>query len=194
MSGSTGERVAVVTASARSLPALTYSIDDDMVANITCTCPPRVASNARDRRDVEDEIEIELVVEGGVDRVHSNASEKRIAVGGCTYNGLSANIAAATRSVLNDEWLAQALRQPLTHQACEDVGWAASGKGDDHAHRPRRISLRPSEARDGRERGSARCQMQKISAGKFHFEPPSLFTSLDRLVGAGEQCGQFRRR
>src|SRR5215510_2646187 len=27
--------------------------------------------------------------------------------------------------------------------------------------------------------------MQKISAGKFHFEPP--FTSLDHLVGAGEQ-------
>jgi len=33
MSGSTGERVAVVTASARSLPPLTYSIDEDMVAN-----------------------------------------------------------------------------------------------------------------------------------------------------------------
>src|SRR6266508_2954441 len=30
--------------------------------------------------------------------------------------------------------------------------------------------------------------MQKLSAGKFHFEPPSSFTSLDHLVGAGEQC------
>jgi hypothetical protein len=28
--------------------------------------------------------------------------------------------------------------------------------------------------------------MQKISAGKFHFEPP--FTSLDHLVGAGEEA------
>src|SRR5215471_20809782 len=28
--------------------------------------------------------------------------------------------------------------------------------------------------------------MQKWSAGKFHFEPPSRFTSLDHLVGAGE--------
>ena len=27
--------------------------------------------------------------------------------------------------------------------------------------------------------------MQKLPAGKFHFEPP--FTSLDHLVGAGEQ-------
>jgi hypothetical protein len=34
MSGSTGERVAVVTARARSLPPLTYSIDEDMVAKL----------------------------------------------------------------------------------------------------------------------------------------------------------------
>src|SRR5262245_60022548 len=29
--------------------------------------------------------------------------------------------------------------------------------------------------------------MQKISAGKFHFEPPCRFTSLDHLVGGDEQ-------
>src|SRR5262245_31011422 len=29
--------------------------------------------------------------------------------------------------------------------------------------------------------------MQKISAGKFHFEPPSQFTSLDHLVSDSEQ-------
>jgi hypothetical protein len=31
--------------------------------------------------------------------------------------------------------------------------------------------LRPSNARDGRERGT-RGQMQKLSAGKFHLRPP----------------------
>src|SRR5262249_43381 len=36
--GSASERVAVVTASARSLPVLTYSIDEDMLGNMTCTC------------------------------------------------------------------------------------------------------------------------------------------------------------
>src|ERR1700722_12030775 len=40
MSGSAAERVAVVTASARSLPALTYAMDAGMEANMTCTCPP----------------------------------------------------------------------------------------------------------------------------------------------------------
>src|SRR5262249_28211153 len=34
--------------------------------------------------------------------------------------------------------------------------------------------------------------MEKISAGKFHFEPPSRFTSLDDLVGAGEQRRRHR--
>src|SRR5262249_40093060 len=40
MSGSASERVAVVTASARSLPALMYSITEGMEVNVTCTCPP----------------------------------------------------------------------------------------------------------------------------------------------------------
>jgi hypothetical protein len=49
-------------------------------------------------------------------------------------------------------------------------------------HLPRRINLRTRDARDDRQPGNARGQMQKISAGKFHFEPP--FTSFDHLVGA----------
>ena len=35
--------------------------------------------------------------------------------------------AAEFRSVLDDEWLAEPLRQPLTHQARDNVGRAASG-------------------------------------------------------------------
>jgi len=96
------------------------------------------------------------------------------------------NVAAAARPVLDHELLAETLRQPLTDQACDDVGAAAGSNGDDQAHRPRWKSLRLSETRGGRQRRSARGQMQKISAGKFHFEPP--FTSFDHLVGAGEQC------
>ena len=63
----------------------------------------------------------------------------------------------------------------------------AGTRGSDNAHRSRRIGLRPSDTRDRRQRGGACGQMQKISAGKFHFAPPSRFTSFDHLVGAGEQ-------
>jgi len=61
---------------------------------------------------------------------------------------------------------------------------ATSRKRYDNLHRPRWIGLRPRDARHGRQRGSARGQMEKISAGKFHFEPPSRFTSLEHFVGA----------
>jgi hypothetical protein len=64
---------------------------------------------------------------------------------------------------------AEPLRQRLTYQARDDVARPASRKTDNDAHRPRRIRLRESKARDGRQRGSARCEMEKISAGKFHF-------------------------
>src|SRR5215472_3736767 len=52
-------------------------------------------------------------------------------------------------------------------------------------YRPRRIVLRPRDAGYGRQGSSACCEMQKMSAGKFHFQPP--FTSFDHLVGEGEQ-------
>jgi len=55
----------------------------------------------------------------------------------------------------------------LAHQARENVGRIAGGGGEDEAHRPRRIGLRLRYTRDGRQRGSARGQMQKLSAGKF---------------------------
>src|SRR5262249_30850688 len=56
-------------------------------------------------------------------------------------------------------------------QARNDVGRAAGGNEDDHANRPYRIALRPRDARDRRQQGSAGGQMQKISAGKFHSVP-----------------------
>jgi hypothetical protein len=46
MSGSVSERVAVVTASARSLSALMYSIDPGIEANISCTCAPSKSVSA----------------------------------------------------------------------------------------------------------------------------------------------------
>jgi hypothetical protein len=73
----------------------------------------------------------------------------------------------------------------MRDQACGDIRGTAGGKPDEQAYRTVRISLRPSDARDRRQRGSARGQMQKFAAGKFHFEPP--FTSFDHFVGAGEQ-------
>src|SRR5207342_3767517 len=53
--------------------------------------------------------------------------------------------------------------------ATDHIGRPARRKWNDHADWPRRIGLRPCDARGGRECGSTRCQMQKLSSvGKFH--------------------------
>src|SRR6516164_4006198 len=54
----------------------------------------------------------------------------------------------------------------------EGVERATRRKWDHEPDRPRRIRLRPRDPRDRRQRGSARGQMQKISAGKFHLNLP----------------------
>src|SRR5262245_65308575 len=127
-----------------------------------------LAANARDRRDVADEIEVELVVERRVACVRRADEEEGVAVRRRTYDRLSADIGAAARPALNDEWLAEPLRQPLPDQTCEAVLRATGGSRHNQAHRLRRISLRPGEARHGWERSSTSYQMQKPTACRFH--------------------------
>src|SRR5262249_36919869 len=118
-----------------------------------------------------DEIEIELIVKHVGDPVSGNDQKQRMAVGGRTRHCLGGDLTLRARSVLDDEWLAETLRQPLTNQAREDVSWTAGRKAEHDPHRSRRVGLRESDARDGRQRGGARGQAEKISPGKFHFEP-----------------------
>src|SRR5262249_13935406 len=144
----------------------------------------RAIAYARDRRSVLDEIEIELIVKHVGDPVSGNDQKQRMAVGGRTRHYLGGDLPLRARSILDDEWLAETLRQPLTNQAREDVGWTAGRKADHDPHRPRRVGLRESDARDDRQRGGARGQTEKISAGKVYLKPPSRFTSLDHRSGA----------
>ena len=62
--------------------------------------------------------------------------QQRIAIRGRPRDRLGADVAAGAGAVLDDELLAEAVRQPLTHQARLDVGRPAGGKADDDAHRP----------------------------------------------------------
>src|SRR6516225_5189089 len=124
--------------------------------------------DACDRRDVADEIEIELVVERRIDCVESTDQEQRVAVGRGTHDRLGGDVAAGSRTVVDDERLTEPLRKPLTYQARRDVRTASGREANNDAHRPRRIGLRASETGGDRQRGRAHGQMQKISAAKFH--------------------------
>src|SRR5262249_40647554 len=61
------------------------------------------ADDGRDRRDVADEVEIDLVVERGVDRVVTTDKGRGEAVGGAGQAGCGADIAPAAGRVLDDE-------------------------------------------------------------------------------------------
>src|SRR5262245_27725331 len=131
----------------------------------------RLPDQARDRRDVAQKHEIKLVVERGVDRARGPDHEERIAVGRRAHDRLGRDIGAGARPILDNEWLAQPLLQPLSDHARADVSGAAGGETDDDAHRPRRIGLRARHARHGYQHGSARGQLQDFAAGKLHGGP-----------------------
>jgi hypothetical protein len=72
-----------------------------------------------DRRNVADDVEIELVVEGRIPRIGRSKLKQRVAVRGRANHCLGGKIAARARSVLDDELLTKALRQPLAEKASE---------------------------------------------------------------------------
>ena len=82
-----------------------------------------------------------------------------MAVGGRTDHRFGTDIAPGARSVLNDEWLAKPVRQPLGDQTRENIRTAASGLTDDQANRTRREGLRPGDRGHGNERASTRCRV-----------------------------------
>ena len=98
--------------------------------------------NTGDRCDVADEIEIEIVVESCADRVRGIDQEESISVPRRAHDGLGGDIAGRARTVLNDEWLSEPFRQPLTHEACDDVAHTAGGIAHDDAHGSRGKGLR----------------------------------------------------
>src|SRR6478735_9051766 len=69
-----------------------------------------LAANARDRRDVANEIEIEIIVERRVDRVRRIGQQEGIAVRGRAHDRLGSDVATGTRPVLDDKLLTEPLR------------------------------------------------------------------------------------
>ena len=132
----------------------------------------RLAHQHSDRGNVADKVEIELLEKRSVDGVRWADLEQRIAIRWRLDDRFCADVAACTRTIVDNESLAQALREPLTHQTCKNVVGAAGREWDDDAHRPRRIGLRLCDLRDSRERGNARRQVQETATRKRHDGSP----------------------
>jgi hypothetical protein len=129
----------------------------------------RRLGDQRDRRKIGRGVVGRLLVERLVVGMRADAADPHgVAVGPGIGDALGTVHTAGAADVLDDDLLAQNFAHALRHEAAEHVLRSTGGEGNNHRDGSRRIRLRPSEARDDRECGSARDQMQKSTAGTFH--------------------------
>jgi hypothetical protein len=91
---------------------------------------------ARDRRNVANEIEVQVLIDRRVPRVRSGGFKQRIAIGFCPSHHFGGDIAAGSRAIFDDELLPKPLREPLSGEPRDDVIDAAGGITDEQTHRP----------------------------------------------------------
>ena len=130
------------------------------------------ATDSRDWPDVANEIEFEILIKRGVTGIRKTDQQKGVSVGRRVHDGLGRDIAATTRTVLDDEWLAESHREPLPHQARHDVEVAGGSESDNDAHRPRWVDLRPREGRPKWQCGGTR----SLVGGIVSSRPPVRLT------------------
>src|SRR5229473_200084 len=91
------------------------------------------------RDTVPDEIIRQLLVERSADGIVGRDEQQRIAIGWRIDRGRGCEIAAGAGAIFHHELLAEALRQPLGHNARHGIDRATGGEADQPAHRPVRI-------------------------------------------------------
>ncbi len=94
------------------------------------------AGHAGHRHDRLGEIELDGLVEGGVDGVGRAGEKQRVAIGLGVDHGLGADIAAGAGLVLHHEGIAQPLGQALADQPRQHVRRSSGGIGN---HPPNRM-------------------------------------------------------
>jgi hypothetical protein len=77
-------------------------------------------ADACDRRDIANEVEVQLE-HRGIDGTCRSNQEQRVTVRRCSDDGLGGNAAAAARAILDDKRLPKSLRQRLSGQSRNDV-------------------------------------------------------------------------
>jgi hypothetical protein len=124
--------------------------------------------DAGDRGDVADEVEGQRFVEGRVDGVGLADQQDRVAVGRGVHHRFRRDVRRGTRAVFDDERLSQPIRQPLAHQAGDDVVAAARCVADDPAYRTRGPCLRVGPVRGDRQGDGARGEAVEVTTAKRH--------------------------
>ncbi len=124
------------------------------------------ARHAGDRREVAFQIELGIVEERGVDRIHCGDKQQRVAVRRRRRDRFAGEIAGGAGPVLDDHRLAESAGYELSDQAGDNVGRAAGRESENQPDRAARIGLRACDTRQGRQSGGARRKTKKLPASQ----------------------------
>ena len=128
----------------------------------------RHAHESRHRRNVADEIEIQILVERGVDAVRRIHKEQRVTVRRRIDHRFGAEVIPGARPVLDNELLTKPLGKPLGKDARKNVRRTAGNIADDPLDRFVRVILL-------RARGRNRSRQNKAARGKPFVRPKTPF-------------------
>ena len=128
--------------------------------------------DATDRDDVREEVEVEFVVQRGVDGVLRVDQQKGIAIARRTGHEFGRDIAGRAGAGLDDELLAELVRHELGDQAGRDVGRTAGGLPNDEFDRMCRIGLGASDTGRGWHQGGGARKLEKAAALNRHAGSP----------------------
>src|SRR5262249_36932519 len=129
-------------------------------------------NDACDRRDVVDEIEVELE-HRRVEGIFRTNQQQRVAIRGCPHDRFGGNIAGCATAVLDDERLPESLRQRLTDQSRDDVACSSGAKAFDQTHRPRRVGLCQAKRETVGSAAALAARCRKFRRGSFILNLPS---------------------
>jgi len=122
-----------------------------------------------DRLEVLERIVGDRRIERRIDHEVRAVDQERVAVGRRLRGAAGADVAAGAADVLDIELLAHLLGQLRRDHPREQVGRAAGCERNDHAHRSRRVALRPRDAWGGEPSGGGAGEAQEPAAGERHW-------------------------
>ena len=123
------------------------------------------------------------------------AEKDGVSVGFCVHGTGRAYGAAGAGRIFHDKSLPERPRHVLAYDPAGNVGSSTGGEWNDDRDCARWISLRRRQVRQGRECGSARCQMRKSTTRKFvHRRAPRLPFIVRLPQPSGGTEGKFRAR
>src|SRR5262245_3122626 len=96
----------------------------------------RCAGDACDRCNVLNEVETQLFKEARIDRIGRCGLKECVTVRDCADDRVGRYVGASSWLVLDDEWLTEPLRKPLSDQARNDIGRATRRNAYDDPHGP----------------------------------------------------------